>query len=194
MQHPISGNEGVFMRYAVLVIVVCLGLAARIGRAQEATAEDKAFFAANIGKLIQLEPTPISGDALEKVFHARFFTVKVNAGGAEGVKTLVAARAGDDLKDVTLPDRAANMAALQALVKSEFKLKTDADGKAFEAALDLLYPPDSRYDEKRKAIRHAGTEWTFVRGAFITGFKGLVVATDADGKITSVRYSQEIKE
>jgi hypothetical protein len=57
----------------------------------------------------------------------------------------------------------------------------------------VLYPPDTRYDEKRKAVQHSGTLWTFIRGVFIGDFKGLVVTTDADGTITNIKYSREIK-
>jgi hypothetical protein len=119
--------------------------------------------------------------------------VKVNIGNSGGTTMLVVARIDDNLSDVSLPGAMADMPALKALVKPDFKLKADADGKAFEAALDLLYPPDTRYDEKRKAVRHAGTTWTFIRGMFIGDYKGLVVTTDADGTIMSIRHSREIK-
>ena len=182
------------MRYVILLVVLCVGLIAITGRAQEATAEEKAFFDKNIGKLIKIEPTPVTGGALAKVFDAKFYVVKVSVGGNGGATTLVAARVGDNLLEVSMPGSTADMPVLKALVKPDFKLKADADGKAFEAALDLLYPPDTRYDEKRKAVKHAGAEWAFIRGEFIGEFKGLVVTTDGDGKITGIKYSREIKQ
>lgn len=194
MQGDDLGTEReVIMRYARLLVVMCLSLVTLAGRGQETTAEEKAFFDKNVGKLVKLEPTPITGQTLEKVFAAKFYTVKMSMGGEEGVRTLVAARLGEDLKDVTMPEANTDMPTLKALVRAGFKLKADADGKAFEQALDLLYPVDVRYDEKRKAVRHSGTEWTFIRGAFIGNFKGLVVTADADGTITSIKYSREIK-
>ena len=181
------------MRTYTSLLVSVLFLAAFNGRGQEASVEDRAFFQKNVARLVQAEPKPITGQALERVFGAKFYSVKMSMGGEEGIKLLVAARFQDELKDVTLPEANADMPALQALVKQDFKLKADADGKAFEEALDLLYPVDVRYDEKRKAVRHAGTEWLFIRGTFIADFKGLVVTTDADGTIKSIRYSREIK-
>jgi hypothetical protein len=181
------------MRYVMFFIVLCVGLIALAGRAQVATPQEKAFIDANLGKLIKVDPTPVQGEELAKVFHATFYMVKVSMGNTGTSEMLVAARVGDDLSDVSLPGGTADMPALLALVKSDFKLKTDGDGKAFEAALDLLYPPDTRYDEKRKAVRHAGTSWTFIRGMFIGDYKGLLVTTDADGTIMSIRYSREIK-
>jgi len=170
-----------------------MGLIAMVGRAQVAPPEEKSFVDRNMGKLIKLDPTPVTGEALEKVFSATFYMVKVSVGAGGGTTMLVAARVGDNLADVSLPTAAADLPALKALVKPDFKLKTDADGKVFEAALDLLYLPDTRYDEKRKAVRHVGAEWTFIRGVFIGDYKGLVVTTDANGTITSIRYSREIK-
>jgi hypothetical protein len=181
------------MRYAVLLVILCLALVTLVGRAQETTAPDQAFFEKSIGKLLKVEPSPLTGEALEKVFGAKFYQVKVSLKDGSSMM-LVAARAGESLSEVSLPGTTADLPELKALVKPDFKLKADADGKAFEAALDLLYPPDTRYDEKRKAIRHAGTQWTFIRGEFIDNFKGLVVATDADGTITSIKYSREIKK
>jgi hypothetical protein len=181
------------MRYARLLVVLCLSLATVAGRGQEATAEEKAFFDKHVGKLVKLEPTPITGQALEQVFAAKFFMVKMNMGGEAGVKTLVAARLGEDLQDVTMPETNADLPGLKSLVRAGFKLKSEADGKMFEQALDLLYPVDVRYDEKRKAVRQAGTEWTFIRGAFIGNFKGLVVTTDGIGTVTSIKYSRDIK-
>jgi len=179
------------MRYAIHLVVLCVVLVALVGRAQVAPSEEKAFIDRNVGNLIKLDPTPVSGDALEKVFAAKFYMVKVTAGA--GTTMLVAARIATTLPDATLPAATADFPALKALVRPDFKLKSDADGKMFEAALDLLYPPDTRYDEKRKAVRHAGTQWTFIRGMFIGDYKGLVVTTDANGTITSIQYSREIK-
>ena len=181
------------MRYTVLIVILCLALVTCVGQAQQTTAGDQAFFEKSIGKLLKVEPSPITGEALEKVFSAKFYQVKVGLKGG-GDMLLVAARVGDSLSEVSMPGTTSDMVDLKALVKPDFKLKTDADGKAFEAALDLLYPPDTRYDEKRKAVQHAGTQWTFIRGEFIDNFKGLVVTTDADGAITSIKYSREIKK
>jgi hypothetical protein len=182
------------MRYARVLAVLCFVPGALVGQAQETPVADKAFFEKNIGKLIKLEPTRVSGEALDKVFSATFYTLKVKVGDREGVATMVAAKANDTVFDISLPDTPAAMPALKNLVRTDFKLKADADGKLFETALDVLYPSDTRYDEKRKAVRHLGTQWTFIRGVFIGDFKGLVVTTDSDGTIVDVKYSREIKQ
>jgi hypothetical protein len=186
-------NYRQFMRTQKSLSLAALLLLTLNGHGQEATVEERAFFEKNIARLVKVEPKPISGQALERVFGAKFYTVSVSMGGEQGMKSLVAARVQDELKDVSLPEINADLPALKSLVKPDFKLKGDAAGKVFEEALDLLYPVDVRYDEKRKAVRHVGAEWLFIRGTFIADFKGLVVTTDADGTIRSIKYSREIK-
>src|SRR5690242_16664562 len=68
------------MRLTLLAGVLCAGLFAFHARAQDVTAEEKAFFDKNAGQLVTLEPTPIPGDALDKVFAAKFYSVKVSSG------------------------------------------------------------------------------------------------------------------
>jgi hypothetical protein len=185
------------MRHALLLVVLCLGFCTLAARAQEATAEEKSFFDKNVGKLVKLEPTPLTGEALAKVFTAKFYSVKVSMGDDGGMTTLTAARKGNDLAQVSTPGTTADMPALKALVKPDFKLKTDTDGIVFQAALDILYPIDERFDKedaKAKAVKHSGTQWTFVRGKFFDDLKGIVVTTDANGTITKIAYSLEIKK
>ena len=184
------------MRYALVTLVLAMGLITLAARAQDATPQDQAFFDKQIGKLVKLEPHPLTGDALAKIFTAKFFKVNVSIGADRGGTTLVVARSGDNLIEVSTPGTDADMPDLKALLKPDFKLKADADGKTFQAALDLLYPIDERFDKedlKAKAVRHADTEWTFIRGKFFDHFKGLVVKTDATGAITNIKYSLDIK-
>jgi hypothetical protein len=184
------------MRYALTTLVLALGLFALVARGEDATAQDKAFFEKQIGKLVKLEPQPLTGAALDKVFSAKFFKVNVSIGASGGGQDLVVARSGDNAVEVTTPGTTEDMPDLKKLVKADFKLKADADGKTFESALDLLYPIDERFDKedlKVKAVKHKGTEWTFIRGKFFDNFKGIVVTTNADGVITNIKYSLEIK-
>src|SRR3954466_14845912 len=101
------------MRYAVHLIILCVGLIALDGHAEVASPEEKAFIDRNMGKLINLDPTAVTGEALEKVFGATFYVVKVSVGAGGGTTTLVAARVGDNLADVSLPSATADFPALK---------------------------------------------------------------------------------
>ncbi len=181
------------MRYRLPAAILSILLLALAARAADVSPQDKAFFEKNYSKLVKIEPHPLASDALGKVFAAAFFSVDITFSGSN--YKLVAARAGDDLKEVTLPSTDADMPDLKAIVKPAFKIAADADAKTFEAALDLLYPinPDFGPDDlKAKTIKHAGDEWTFVRGKFFDHFKGFVIKTNPDGTIAGIRYSLQI--
>jgi len=194
-----SGNisrveRTVLMRHALL-LVLCLGLFTMAARAEDATAEEKSFFEKNVGKLVKLEPSPMNGEALAKVFAAKFYSVKMSIDNA--IITTTVARVGNDLLQFHGPDTTADMPELKGLVKPDFKLKTDADGIVFRAALDDLFPIGDRFDKedaKLNATKHSGNTWTFIRGKFFDELKGFIVTTDANGTITKISYSLEIKE
>lgn len=189
------------MRYALLFVALILGLFLSPVRAAEqpVSADDKAFFDKQMGKLVKFEPKPLAGDALGKVFAAKFFKLGVSV-GADGMSVdLVVAKSGDNLLEVTTPSTTADMPDFKTLFKPDFKLKTDADAKSLQAALDLLYPIDERFsdgkeDIKAKTFKHTGTTWTFIRGKFFDDFKGFIVKIDANGTVTSVEYSLNIKK
>src|SRR5437870_2580005 len=113
------------MRFALPLVLLCLGMLAPLSRAQTAPAEEKTFLDSNIGKLVKLDPTPIKGESLDKVFSASFYIVKLNMANGAAATTIVAARAADNLLDVSLPAAPADMPSLKSLLKPDFKLKTD---------------------------------------------------------------------
>jgi hypothetical protein len=185
------------MRNALYAFVICLCLFSLAAQAEEVSAEDKAFIDKQINTLVKIEPTPLTGDSLEKVFSAKFFKLEIRIGASGGGMDLVVARSGDNIVEATQPGTTADMPEFKALVNLNFKLKADADAKTFQFALDQLYPIDERFDKedlKAKTFKRNGTTWTFIRGKFFDNFKGYIVKTDANGTISSIEYSLEIKK
>lgn len=173
---------------------LALTVAASGALAQGANPADQQFFNAHIGKLVTLKPAPLDNPALAKVFSARFYDVDVVVAGG-GTKVLVA-RTGSDLVQVTTPSTTADMPGFPNLINADFRLKSDENAHVLQDALDILYPISSDFggdDAQAKAIKHAGNEWTFVRGKFFDHFKGFIFTTNADGAITNVKYSLDIK-
>lgn len=177
-----------------LAALALLAAAGIVARAQAPSDDDKAFFQKQIGTLVKLDPHPIAAAAeIAKVFSGSFFNVDVTV--ADNTNKVVAVRSGDDLVQVPIPSTTADMPELFKLVKPGFKLAGDDDGKAFEAALDAIYPIDTTFgkdDLNAEAVKHNGNEWNFVRGKFFDHFKGFVVTTKDDGSITGIKYSLEI--
>jgi hypothetical protein len=82
---------------------------------------------------------------------------------------------------------------LLRVVRDDFILSDQASAKQFEAALDVLYPIQVFGEKEHKEIRQDGTKWIFVRGKFFNDLKGFIVSTGADGKLTKIDHSLEIK-
>ncbi|MGA7966825.1 MAG: hypothetical protein WCB49_13245 [Gammaproteobacteria bacterium] len=178
-----------FMAMSLALIIVTTGAFAQGGNPA-----DQQFFNAHIGDLVKLNPTPLDNSSLSKVFPAKFYNVDVIVAG--GSQKVLVARKGSDLVQVTMPSTTADMPGFQKLLNADFRLKSDEDAHTLQNALDVLYPISSNFggeDAKAKTIKHTGNEWTFVRGKFFEHFKGFVFTTNADGVITNVKYSLDIK-
>jgi hypothetical protein len=177
------------MRKSLALAALILILARQL-RADDA-ADDQAFFDKQVSKFVKLQPKRLTADAVAAVFSAPFYNVTI-LGNDGSSTTAVVARVGDDISMVTIPSSSADMPDFVKLIKPAFILKSDADAKVFQDALDVLYPIDptmNKDDLAVKGIRHNGNTFTFVRGKFFDHFRGFIVATDDQGKIISIKYS-----
>jgi hypothetical protein len=178
---------GKFLPISLLAMIVVLAPQLHA----DDTADDQAFFDKQTSKFVKLQPTRLTGDALGKVFAGIFYSVNV-VGSDGGSTKAVVARTGDGIAIVSIPGTTTDMPDVIKLLKGDFVLKSDADAHVFQDALDVLYPIDTTFnkdDLNAKAMRHTGTQWTFVRGKFFDHFKGLIVTTDGAGKITAVKWT-----
>jgi hypothetical protein len=80
------------------------------------------------------------------------------------------------------------------MLSADFKLKSDDDAKVMQNALNIAYPTVTDDDKKAVTFRHAGNQWTFIRGNFIAPkLLGFIFQTDDSGKITSAKFSLQIQ-
>ena len=186
------------MRKLLAFAVVAALSLAWTARGAGLSADERAFFDKHMSDIVKVEPSRMDEPALKKVFDAPFFDVKVtiNQGGSETQTSDVkVARVGQELVNVSLPSTTEQMPKLKQMFKPTFKLRSEQDAKAVEAALDVLYPISNSFggeDLKAKAIKHAGNKWMFIRGAFFQKHKGFAFTTGADGAITAVEYSLDL--
>lgn len=167
----------------------------RAAGAQSLSPEDQAFFDKHSSDVIRLEPTRLSDPTFVRVFSIPVFHVKLiiklGDGGDESMETIVA-RSGDKLVSVGRPSSDADMPDFPKMLNPAFKLKSDSDAKDMQAAMDVVYPIIGDDDKKAATVRHSGTQWTFIRGKFFNNFLGFVFETDANGTITSAKFSLKI--
>jgi hypothetical protein len=81
-------------------------------------------------------------------------------------------------------------------IKKDFRITKDEDAALFENTLDRLFPVGGfgGDDSKHKEIRRTKESVTFVRGAFFDKRKGFILTLAADGSVTGVTYSLDIKK
>ncbi|MGH8274108.1 MAG: hypothetical protein ACRES9_07635 [Gammaproteobacteria bacterium] len=161
--------------------------------AQGASPADQQFFNQHIGDLVKLKLVSLDNPALPKVFSGQFYKVDVIV--AEGGTTVIVARQGSELVQMATPSSTADMPGFLKLLSTSFRLESDEDAHKLQDALDVLYPINSDFggeDAQAKTIKHAGNEWTFVRGKFFEHYKGFVFTTDKKGAVTNVKYSLDI--
>jgi hypothetical protein len=148
-------------------------------------------------KRIKITPTKVESLAVKKVFAATFYKVKIGIKDGDSTSTSELSLARNQGKFVSIESTTTTrkMPVLQSVVKKDFKLKSEADAKVFQEALDKLYPVRGFGDDgKAKAIKKTASGWTFVRGTFFKDLKGFVVTTDASGVIKTIDYSLGIKK
>ena len=174
----------------VLIVVLASILFPAMAPAGDLSPDDKAFLDKNISSIVRIDYTLMDDPAITKVFGAHFFRVKIIIKEELGEQTqeLVVMRAGEKLANVSAPGSDGDLPELVKMFKAGFALKTDADAKLLQQALDILYPPFTDEDKKLVAFVHAGNQWTFVRGKFFDGKKGYVFTTDAAGAITRAKF------
>lgn len=186
------------MKQFLTFVAVAMFCLAGSARGAGLSPDERAFFDKHISKIVQIEPTRMEGPALQTVFQSPLYKVIVTISqGDSGKQTvdLVVARVRQELADVSLPGTNEGMPQLQRMISPKFKLKNQQAAKTLEAALDALYPISDAFggeDLKAKAIKHSGSDWLFIRGAFFKKHKGFVFKTNPDGTIAGVSYSLDL--
>lgn len=177
-------------RHLIITLSAILSALPVLSTARDLTPDEQAFFAKHTSDLIRLDTQRLADPAFVQVFSSPFYTVKVVLKYADGEQSsdLIVARVGDSLVSVGRPSSDADLPDYLKLLNPDFKLRTDADAKKLQQALDTAYPIISDSDKKSEAFRHAGHAWTFIRGDFFDSKMGYIFETDAGGAIKSVKF------
>ena len=158
--------------------------------ARELTPDEQAFFDRHAADLVRFETEALDDLALDQVFASPFYnlTVMILLGDGDQNTQLIVTRIGDKLVTVDRPGTDGDLPEFQKLLNPAFKLRTDADAKMLQQALDVLYPIFMQSDKKARSFRHEGDTWIFVRAEFFESTSGYIFTTAADGTIQSVKY------
>lgn len=178
-----------------LLVLAALGIGLSAMTALAASPEEQAFLDKHVSDVVQVTPKRIDDAAVAKVFAAPIYELNIAISSGEGgnmTTKQTAARVDQKLAALSRPGTDGDCPMIQKMVNPAFMLKTDADGKTLQSALDQVFPPVTDDEKKAVAFHHAGNDWTFVRGTFFGKFMGFVFTTDAQGKIIAVKFSLKL--
>ena len=183
-------SQSIF-RTAFALAVMELGTAAFA----QVPADEQAFLDKHMSEVVAIKPKRLSDPAIAAAISAPAYelTITVNSGdGGTSEQKQIAVRMDDKLIPVSRPGTDGDFPAIQKMVNPSFKLRTDADAKQMQTALDALFPPVTDDEKKAIAFAHVGKDWQFYRGAFFGNKMGFVFATDGQGKVTSVKFALKL--
>jgi hypothetical protein len=158
--------------------------------AQDLTGSERTFFDSHIAEFVQIIPKRMMDPAVKRVFSAPLYDVQVvlKEGDGESRSSLILARIGDRLVNVTRPGSDADMPDFMKMLNPEFRLHGVESAALFQQALDVAYPIIGSGDQKAKTFMQEGNRWIFVRGLFFKDRLGFIVETDGSGRIKSMKF------
>ena len=162
--------------------------------AGELTPDEQAFFDRHAADLVRFEAQTMDDLAIDQVFSTPFYNLDVILllGDGDQNTSLIVTRIGDQLVNLDRPGTDGDLPEFQKLLNPAFKLRTDADAKMLQQALDVLYPIFMQSDKKARSFRHEGNTWIFARAEFDESKSGYIFTTAADGTIQSVKYQMRL--
>ena len=176
------------MKNSIIFIMILSSLVLKIN-AQEISESDNSLMDEDLKSRIEIQKEKIVSDTLAKVFNGTFF--KINAGfSSTNGGTSFCSDFLFIIKDGILMEsdaRTDSMYTLLFLLRDDFYLKSEADVKIFETALDKLYPISWSNEEDKEHLKFSN-KWYFIRGKFFDSKSGYIVTIDKDSKITNIAY------
>jgi hypothetical protein len=174
------------MKKAIMITTI-LSLILLNVRAQGLTEQENTLLDTYLKSVVTGEKEKVVSDTLNKVIPGPVY--KLNAGFADPDGTSFCTQYYFIIKDGKL--LRFGKEALMSVIKSGFAIKTEADAKVFEAALDQIFPLSWSSEDEKKHFKKSNN-WYFVRDDFFEFYSGFEVIVDPSGKITGIRYDMKV--
>jgi hypothetical protein len=171
----------------IIIIIAVLGFTVLNSVAQQLTPAENALLDNYLKSIVTSEREKIVSDTLAKVFPGTILKMKSGFSASDGISWCT--ETGFLIKNGKLLEFSRD--SLMLILKSGFSIKSEADAKIFETALDKIYPVSWTDLDMKKHFKKAN-KWYFSRGDFFDFYSGFEATTDATGKITAVRYDMKV--
>jgi hypothetical protein len=156
-------------------------------RAQELTEQESMLLDNYLKSIVTGEKEKVVSDTLNKVISGPVY--KLQAGFEDTDGTSYCTQYYFIFKDGQL--LRFGKENLMSVMKSDFSIKTEADAKIFETALDKVFPLSWSSEDEKKHFKRSNN-WYFVRDDFFEFYSGFEVTVDLAGKITGIRYDMKV--
>jgi hypothetical protein len=173
----------------VLLAIAASSLAV-LSTGRTARADNAAFIKQHISDLVKIDVAPFADPAVATTFGDSIYNVTVGVSDGESLQTstMIVSRSGDNVVALSRPGTDGDYPKIQKMLNPSLRLTSDSDLKTVQTAFDLVFPIVGTQDMSVRDYKHAGNQWTLVRGMFFDKKMGFVLTTDANGAVTNVKY------
>ena len=158
--------------------------------AQTISPENRKLVESFVKSNIDVQLEDVDQMAVSKVFTGTFY--KINIGYIEpgsGVNTCGSDNYinvnGSEVNMIEPVHMDIDCPVLMSLIRKDFSLKDENAAKLFEAALNVIYPPDEAEIQNVKHLKR-DSQWIFLRGKFFDDFTAFIVTTGPDGAVAKI--------
>lgn len=171
----------------IIAVFIPLGLAAQ----QNNQAHLKQIDEHLISKMV-IEKEPIESPVVSKVFAGSFYKVAVyfvyeeeNSVSSFGCHDCYVNITDGRLTEFQQLSSDMELKELFSMLKKEFRLSSETDAVAFEAALNALYPVDKNEMQNVKHLKKEN-QWIFIRNKFFDDYTAVIVTVNPNGSVSKI--------
>ncbi|HLP73419.1 MAG TPA: hypothetical protein VK155_10995 [Bacteroidales bacterium] len=160
--------------------------------AQDITQEHNKLIDDHLQSKLSIEKEPVKSPDISKVFAGSFYKVRIdfiyqyeNSVQSYGCHDCYVNITNGKLTEFQQLSSDGELKELLSMLKSEFRIRNEADAKVFEAALNALYPVDQKDVANIKHMNKAA-QWIFIRGKFFDDNTAVIVSVAPDGRLSKI--------
>lgn len=142
---------------------------------------------------------PINALSLQRIFSVSIYQADLEVDKPNGASNLLGTNIGFVYNGQFIVPNIRyqkDMVPLQQIIRPDFSIQTKIDVMMLKHALDILFPASqlaNASDQRRIMVQTSPTVWVYVRGMHLGNLSGLIIYTDAEGRIVRILNAMNLK-